>query len=101
MGEGLRSTDGMMLPAVLEAIDALEVDDIDAGVVRLAKAYAESIDHGRCFHCDSKLSVLESLGPKLLAALEQLGATPAARAKLKGGGAQRGDNRLTALRAAR
>lgn len=117
------AVDHLLLPAVMETIGKLELDDADAGAVRLAQRYAATIDEARrlaaaldrmpysedTFKAVAALkakvdaqTVLDTLGPKLLDVLQQLGATPKARAQLKGGGAQRGQtSRLAALRSAR
>jgi hypothetical protein len=123
----LRSADGLLAPAVAETVTALTVAPEDAAAVKLAERYAEAIDEAasiaaavdqavdeldpdditgrqRLAALAAKVeaqTVLEKLGPKLLAALESLGATPAARAKLKGGAPTRAANRLQALRQAR
>src|SRR5258708_32494072 len=52
----------------------------DSAAVKLAQRYAAAIDDA-----DNRAEALERLGPRLLAVLEALGATPAARAKLKEG----------------
>jgi hypothetical protein len=96
-------------------------------VVKLAERYAAAIDqaaelaaaadqvhldpddpigHTQLAQLAAKVeaqAVLGALGPKLLAALQALQATPAARARRKGGGGgdRAGENRLTQLRAAR
>jgi len=128
-GEGmLRDADELVRPAVEKMLAALQPDQVDAAVVRLAQRYAHDIDEAHLIAAslepvlreimalDPKIhdrllplavriertAVLASLGPKLLAALEQLGATPAARARQKsGGGGDAGPNRLQALREAR
>ncbi|SDU42483.1 terminase small subunit [Jiangella alkaliphila] len=124
----LTPADDLLAPAIDETIAKLEPDDVDAGVVQLARRYAALVDDAReaaaladdladridpedfttgqmVARLGAKVqaqTVLAELGPKLLAALEQLGATPAARAKLRGGGAPvAGPNRLAALRQAR
>jgi hypothetical protein len=92
----LRPVDGLLLPAVNEALKALDLADEDIAAARLARRYAATIDGS-----GDAAFVLERLGPKLLAALESLGATPKARAAmgLKGGLAPVG--KLQALRSAR
>ena len=85
----------LLTPAVTETIAALDLKPEDTAAATLARRYAKAIDGG-----DS--DTLSWLGPKLLAVLEQLGATPAARAKAKGGKpADDKPNRLQALRNAR
>ena len=123
----LRDADELLAPAVAASVNALQLtDDRDATVVRLAERYAAQLD--RAAELAAKADAIEldpddrdgqlllatlaaqvqaqqalaTLGPKLLAALQALQATPAARAKRKGGGGDRaGPNRLTELRAAR
>jgi len=123
----LRSADQLLAPAVEQTLAALQPDTVDAAAVRLAQRYARDIDEASLITAslepvlrelmalDPKLhdrllplavriertAVLASLGPKLLAALEQLGATPAARARVKTGGGDAGPNRLKALRETR
>lgn len=126
----LRDADELLAPAVAASVSALQLtDDRDAAVVRLAERYAAVIDLAANLAAEAerllerldpeddalalaqlaglairveRQAVLEHLGPKLLAALQALQATPAARARRKGGGGDRaGENRLTQLRAAR
>jgi hypothetical protein len=86
-----------MLPAVLETLSALTVAPEDAAAVRLAVVLAETIDESP----DRGVGVTE-LATKLLSVLTALGATPAARARVKAGGVPDGrSSRLEALRAAR
>lgn len=95
----LRPADALLAPAVASAVKALSVDDVDAAAVRLAEQYAAAIDAGSCAECNAKTSIAE-LGPKLLACLVELGATPRARASVMKGGASGGGN-LARLRSAR
>ena len=89
----LRDSAELLAPAVAETIAALSLKAEDAAAVKLAERYAAAID------ADS--DALDRLGPKLHAVLESLGATPAGRAKLKGGRpADAAPNRLHALRSA-
>jgi hypothetical protein len=92
----LRSADDLLAPAVEKTLAALTLSDQDTAAVRLVREYAAAIDADKGEH-----DALDTYGPKLLAALSALGATPAARARLKAGGAPSGPNRLEALRAAR
>lgn len=89
----LRSADTLLAPVVEASIAALTLADEDAAVVRLARRYAAAID--------ADPDALETFGPKLLAALTALGATPAGRVRLKGGEPSRAQNRLQVLREAR
>lgn len=91
----LRPVDDLLAPAVAETIRNLEVAAEDAGAVRLATRYAAAIDAAAP---ELAGQVLNDLGPKLLACLEALGATPRARAAAGKGGAQRGPSKLQALR---
>ncbi len=85
----------LLKPAVADTIAALDLKPEDTAAAVLARRYAKAID-------DGDGDALSWLGPKLLAVLEQLGATPAARAKLKGRPAPDGKpNRLSQLRDAR
>jgi hypothetical protein len=93
----LRDADQLLGPAVTDTVAGLTLTAADSAAVKLAQRYAAAID-GAESHADA----LEKLGPKLLAALESLGATPQARARLKEGSAPGGKpNRLAQLRAAR
>jgi hypothetical protein len=89
----LRDAGELLAPAVAGTITALTLTAADAAAVKLAERYAAAIDAGE--------DTLEKLGPKLLAALESLGATPQARARLKEGRAAGGKpSGLHALREA-
>jgi hypothetical protein len=107
----LQDADQLLLPAVREAIAALKLTEEDAGTVKLAEQYARAIDGaGRhCGGCDDADCKRESntwamrwLAPLLLDALTALGATPTARAKLKGGKPEdAAEDPIDALRRAR
>lgn len=124
----LRSADKLMVPAVESTLGALQLTDADAALAKLAQRYAETIDAAAelTTYASTVLenlepddvtgrqhlamlaakvgrqAVLTDLGPKLLATLQALQATPAARSKVKvGGGGDAGPNRLQALREAR
>ncbi|HEY9413361.1 MAG TPA: hypothetical protein VIQ30_01260 [Pseudonocardia sp.] len=91
----LRSADALIAPDVAETLRNLkDLTDADAAAVKLARLYAAQID--------ANPEALESVGPKLLSALESLGATPRARAARKGGApvAPR-QGKLAAIREAR
>jgi hypothetical protein len=92
----LRSAGELLAPAVAETIAALDLSTEDAAAVRLAGRYAATIDTA-----EDRAEAMEKLGPKLLAVLESLGATPAARAKLRGGAPTHAESRIAVLRAAR
>src|SRR5258707_14816301 len=93
----LRDAGELLGPAVAGAVAALTLAPADGAAVKLAQRYAAAIDDA-----DNRAEALERLGPRLLAALESLGATPAARAKLKEGKATGGGkpSGLQALREA-
>ena len=92
----LRDADKLLAPAVERTLGELQLGTVDDAVATLAQRYAAAID------ADSEGDALEALGPKLLATLQALQATPAARSKVKtGGGGDAGPNRLQALREAR
>lgn len=69
---GLRPAEDTLTYAVEEALEALTLTDEDAAAIGLVTLYAAAID--------ADPTVLSEMGPKLLAALESLGATPRARA---------------------
>src|SRR5262245_61273110 len=94
----LRVVSELVIAAVEETIEALTLQPEDKAAVQLARKYATAIDEA---DPEDRAEVLEKLGPKMLTALESLGATPAARAKLKGGAPTRAQNRLEAIRSAR
>ena len=76
----LRNASELLAPAVTETIAALKLAGEDAAAVRLAQRYAAAIDAA-----EDHAAALDRLGPKLLAVLESLGATPDARTRLKKG----------------
>ncbi|OLF07747.1 hypothetical protein BLA60_25800 [Actinophytocola xinjiangensis] len=86
-GQAADSAALSMLGAVSLALAGLTDNSRDAGAVKLAQRYAAVIDEAEVAQ-----DALNELGPKLLAVLESLGATPKGRAALtiKGGGAARG-----------
>lgn len=107
----VRDAAGLLEPAIAGTIAALDLDSADAAAVKLAEQYAATIDGaGRhCTECtdpdckrESNSWAMRWIAPLLLDALAQLGATPAARARLKGGKpADAPENQLAKLRAAR
>jgi hypothetical protein len=98
----LRDADDLLLPAVHRTIAQLDLRPEDSAAATLAERYAETIDDTTCNECGSHADQLKELGPKLLTALESLGATPRARAAItKGGATGAGQGKLGALRAAR
>ena len=96
----LRSADSMLGPAVAETIQSLPLETQDTAAATLAEQYAAAIDNRGCAECASKHDALAELGPKLLACLVELGATPRSRAAAGKGGAA-GGGKLAQLRAAR
>lgn len=85
-----------ILPKVAETILALGLNPEDAAAAQLARRYAAAIDSAV-----DPAGTLNELGPKLLAVLEALGATPRARAAVAKGAASTGSGKLSALRLAR
>ena len=93
----LQPADDLLEPAVRMTIGALDLTEEDTAAIQLALQYAKTIDE----HND-KAWAMRWVAPLLLDALEQLGATPAARARLKGGKAADAPvSQLAKLRAAR
>lgn len=92
MATRLRNANSLIAPALTETLAELKLGSVDKAVIRLAERYAAEIDAG---------ADLEKMGPRLLATLVELGATPAARARRKEQPAPRGGGKLQALREAR
>jgi hypothetical protein len=93
----IRAADDLIAPAVHDAIGQLPLRPEDHAAATLAQTYATAIDDA-----DNPQHALDQLGPKLLAVLEQLGATPKARAQImKGTSSGENPGKLAALRAAR
>lgn len=67
--------------AVQTTLDALILEPADTGAAELARKYAAAIDD---LAPDDMPRLIGTIGPSLLRALEALGATPAARAKVAG-----------------
>jgi hypothetical protein len=89
--------DEAIAPAVEQTIAALALEEVDAGAVQLARRYAAVIDEAG--DPRARASAMRWIAPQLLDVLESLGATPAARNRLKGGGpVATGPSRLDALR---
>lgn len=88
----IRNADDLLLPQVQHTISKLGLRPEDSAAAALAERYAADID--------TDPDQLRDLGPRLLATLIELGATPKARAAGKGG-ANAGQGTLAALRAAR
>jgi hypothetical protein len=92
----LRDADELLAPAVEETIEALKLGERDTAAVQLARQYAAMIDQA-----SEPVAALRVMGPQLLKALEALGATPAARARVKPSARERtAPNRIAQLRAA-
>jgi hypothetical protein len=83
----------LLLPTVQHTIANLTLRPEDSAAATLAERYAASID--------ADPEQLKDLGPRLLATLEALGATPHARAAVSKGGATGGTTKLDQLREAR
>jgi len=78
---------------VRQALERVSTKDEDAAAMRLAESYAKAIDDA-----SDKAEALDKLGPKLLAALVELGMTPRARAAAtKGGPKDAGDSNRSSL----
>ena len=93
----LRDASELLWPAVSETLTQLDLTGEDAAAKKLAQRYAQVIDQH-----DDQAWAMRWIGPLLLDALEQLGATPAARARVKGGKpADAPVSQLAKLRAAR
>lgn len=105
----LTSADRLMAPAVATSLASLDLADEDSAAAKLAERYATELDQAAAIatHADRVLrlatetgdedlieqvqalrnrltarTALENLGPKLEVLLNDLGATPMARAKL-------------------
>jgi hypothetical protein len=94
----LRDASELLWPALAETLSQLDLGPEHAAAKKLAQRYAQVIDD----HGDPAWAA-RWLMPLFLDALTELGATPAAVARLKKGGkpADGKPNRLTQLRAAR
>ena len=73
----LRAVDDMLGPAIAQTIAALDLGPEHAAAVKLAERYAKVIDRAQDVGYAARW-----IGPLLLEVLAELGATPAARAKL-------------------
>jgi hypothetical protein len=93
---GVRDASELLWPAVSQTLSQLDLTDADAGAAKLAQRYSQVIEQ----HPDQAWA-LRWIGPLLLDALTQLGATPAARAAItkKGGAPADAEDPLTRLRA--
>lgn len=94
----LRDASELLWPAVSETLATLDLGSEHAAAKKLAQRYAQVIDGA-----NDQAWAARWLMPLLLDCLSELGATPAARARLVKGGkpADGKPNRLAQLRAAR
>jgi hypothetical protein len=101
----VRDAGELLWPAVAETLGKLDLGGEDAAVAKLAELYAEVIDElpaSAPRGVPDRAWGMRWIAPLLLDALEQLGATPAARSRIKEG--RQGDapvSQLAKLRAAR
>jgi hypothetical protein len=102
------SVSGPLVPMVEKALANLPLLPSDVATVKLAYEYAKAIDGEQCWECGGKSAILTRLGPKLLDALDKLGATPTSKVIDREpsdpepkSSAEPTQNRLTALRSAR
>lgn len=96
----LQDADDLLLPAVRASIAALDLTGADTAAATLAERYAAVIDASLGNRKDAFWTV-RSIGPLLNAVLNDLGATPLARDRIRDVRPPGGANRLTALREAR
>jgi hypothetical protein len=90
-----RDPDELLLPAAEATIAALGLGERDAAAAQVVRLLAAAIDDAR-----DQFAALRYLGPELRKALEAIGGTPAARAKLPQKPPQRSaPSRLAQLRA--
>lgn len=71
---------GTITAAIETTLAALTLDDADTAAAELARKYAAAID---ALEPADVPRLIGTIGPSLLKALEALGATPAARGKVK------------------
>lgn len=99
MARSLRPADHLLAPAVAATLRELDLTELDSATAKLAGQYARAIDDA---DPEDRPVALRDLGPKLLACLVELGATPRARAAVKdGSAADAGTSSLARLREAR
>jgi hypothetical protein len=93
-----RDPDDLVLPAVETTLEALSLRTEDAAAAQLARSYARVLDTAR-----DPAWAARWYGPELLKALDALGGTPLARARLKTSEKPppSGSSRLDQLRQAR
>ena len=94
----LRDASELLWPAISETLTQLDLGSEHAAAKKLAQRYAQVIDGTA-----DQAWAMRWIGPLLLDCLSELGATPAARARLTKGAkpADGKPNRLAQLRAAR
>lgn len=94
----LRDADDLLGPAVEETLAALDLAGRDGAAAQLARQYARVIDQAR-----DPAWAMRWIGPLLADALDSLGATPAAKARMGKGKPERpsGPSRLQLLRESR
>jgi hypothetical protein len=95
----LRDADELLGPSVAEALGALGLSSEDAAAAKVVERYAAAIDKAK-----DPAWAMRWLGPLLLDALGELGATPAARARMTKGrkpASSAGPSRLDMMRSAR
>jgi hypothetical protein len=99
----LKDAAKLLAPAVSDTIRALDLTDKDAAAIKLAQRYADLIDASLDKDAADRAWALRWIGPLLMDALAELGATPAARARVKkpGPAADAPKTNLARLRAAR
>lgn len=96
----LRDVSELLWPAVSETIASLDLSPEDAAAVKLAQRYARVIDalpDKAPRGSQDQAWGMRWIGPLLLDALNSLGATPLARAKLKKGGDDAAEDPLLQL----
>ncbi len=76
-----RDAGDLLRPRVVQALSRLQLEDCDEAAVQLAILYAQHVDTA-----EDPAAALIRLGPRLLAVLESLGATPAGRSRVKQSG---------------
>jgi len=92
----LRDADELLAPAIAETLAALDLGNEHAAAAKVAERYAAVIDGAK-----DQAWAMRWLGPLLLDALGELGATPLAKAKQAKGPKRLGGttpNRVQALR---
>ena len=86
-----RNAATLFVPVLERTLRSLPTTPADEVTVHLARRYARAIDDAHRSGPDAAATALGSFGPKLLAVLERLGATPSARLRGLGGRQDGGD----------